>query len=430
MAVLEGSAPVDAGLPSPLRDRMIFIVGAQRSGTNWVERLVTVHPRVATVGTETHLFSHGLAPLVERFHHGAAESPRVGAVYVDRTTLIGAIRDFCDTVFLPHLGAAPAGADRLVERTPVHAFHLDLIGEVYPDAAVLHVVRDGRDVAASLVAQPWGPRTLTEAAIEWSRAVEAVWASRDRLNRFVEIRYEDLLADTRATLSRLYEALGLEADDAVLDAALAEASVWFNVEPTRPVVAEGKWAGTLSPRDLREVTAVAGAALNRAGYACAPAGPPRGGTGGVLTGARRRGRSALGRRAATASRRSTGRVAREVIDTMTAAQPVVDALLGALAARDRAALEALLAPDAALRVGGRPGGAFERGDAARTRLLARLVRDPALEGRLVASDVFTGVPTCGVVLTYRLADGGQVDRTLVVGVRDGFVTRLGWYGGA
>lgn len=46
----------------------------------------------------------------------------------------------------------------------------------------------------------------------------------------------------------------------------------------------------------------------------------------------------------------------------------------------------------------------------------------------MASDVFTGVPTCAVALTYQLADGSQLDRTLVVGIRNGSVTRLAWYG--
>lgn len=48
-------------------------------------------------------------------------------------------------------------------------------------------------------------------------------------------------------MARLYTTRGLEAEPAVLDAALAESEVWFNVEPSRPLVRKGKWAGTLPP---------------------------------------------------------------------------------------------------------------------------------------------------------------------------------------
>ena len=47
---------------------MIFNAGARRSGTYWLQRITCAHPAVAEVPSETYIFSHGIAPLMERFH--------------------------------------------------------------------------------------------------------------------------------------------------------------------------------------------------------------------------------------------------------------------------------------------------------------------------------------------------------------------------
>src|SRR4051794_2982651 len=221
---------------SPLAGRMIFNVGARRSGTLWLQRVVTAHPDVAAVPSETHLFSHGIAPLFERFQHGAMGSTEVGRVYVERDAIVDAVRDLCDTVFAPMLG----GRARLAERTPVHALHVALIAEVYPDAQVVHIIRDGRDVARSIVAQRWGPDGVADAACEWRLAVETARAGAPA-GRYVEVRYEDLHADPDRELRRLYGELGLAIDDAIMRAALAEAAIERNLDPAQSPVGSGKW---------------------------------------------------------------------------------------------------------------------------------------------------------------------------------------------
>ena len=118
---------------------------------------------MAEVPSETHLFSHGIAPLMERFQHEDPASPEVGKVYTERETVIAGLRGLCDAVFEPFAEGRPYVA----ERTPLHVFHLPLIAEVYPDARFVHIIRDGRDAVRSLVAQPWGPATVAEGAEEW-----------------------------------------------------------------------------------------------------------------------------------------------------------------------------------------------------------------------------------------------------------------------
>src|SRR5688572_8976833 len=258
---------------SPLKDRLIFVVGARRSGTNWLQRIVGAHPAVVNVPSETYLFSMGFPPLIERFHHGLVGSGQTGFVYMDRGAMLDGLRDFADSVFAGLRQGLDPAAERIVERTPDHVRHLDLIGDVYPDGRFLHIVRDGRDVARSLRSQPWGPSSIAEAAEEWRSAIEAAQAAAPRLEHYLEVRYEDLLADPRVGIEQVFEWLGLAADAQTVEQSLVEARVRFNVDPQAPAVVEGKWRKEFSPDDVASFDRVAAPTLAALGYPPSAVGP-------------------------------------------------------------------------------------------------------------------------------------------------------------
>ena len=52
---------------SPLRDHVIFIEGAPRSGTTWLQMLLATHPDIAGLEAESHLFNYGLDHLFDNF---------------------------------------------------------------------------------------------------------------------------------------------------------------------------------------------------------------------------------------------------------------------------------------------------------------------------------------------------------------------------
>lgn len=240
---------------------MIFNVGARRSGTYWLQRIVCAHPDVAEVPSETHLFSHGIAPLLERFQFEERGSAEVGRVYADRARLISAVRALCDGVFEEFVEAP---ATRVAERTPLHVYHLPLIAEVYPEARFVHIVRDGRDVARSLVAQEWGPDSISEAAEEWRSSVVAGRAGAAGLGGGVlEVRYEELLRDPRGGVERIYGHLGLAGG---VDAGVAAAGEVANLGGHDARVGAGKWRERWGRRELREFERVAGDLLRELGY--------------------------------------------------------------------------------------------------------------------------------------------------------------------
>ena len=241
---------------------MIFNVGARRSGTYWLQRIVCAHPAVAEVPGETYVFSHGIAPLMERFRHEDPAAQAVGSVYADRAKLIAAVRALCDAVFGEF---ARAGEEHVAERTPWHVLHLPLIAEVYPDARFVHIVRDGRDAVRSIVAQPWGPDDVAGAAEEWRASVTAGLSAVPELGaRLMHVRYEALLADPRSEIERIYAHLEL---DGGIDEALAAAGEVANLGAHDRRVGAGKWRDDWGRRELRAFERVAGDLMRELGYA-------------------------------------------------------------------------------------------------------------------------------------------------------------------
>ncbi len=428
---------------SPLAGRMIFNVGARRSGTFWLQRIVTAHPDVAAVPTESHLFSHGIAPLFERFHHGARSSPQLAAMHVDRDVLLDATRAFCDRI----LGELTEPGQRfLAERTPLHVYHLDLIDAIYPDASFVHIVRDGRDVARSLRSQPWGPVTLTEAAEEWRSSVAAAREARQP-ERLLEVRYEELLARPEDSFRALYEWLGLEVTPAIMKAALVEAKSVANLTASDPRVAATKWRSGASPEELEEIERVAGPLLAELGYESPRPRSAR------LAGGRRRSSGLISRgtqgsralRLRAVRERTREAVARglrrrlnggghrgsaagaEGAQALLEGHEAVDRLLERIHTRRLEGLGDLLDERASVRLVSGDRVWEGRGSAAREALDAALAEDEAFAGRQVRGDVLSGSPSYSAVLTYELPGGERAERLLFVRLRAGRVRELAVY---
>jgi hypothetical protein len=390
---------------SPLRGRMIFGVGSRRSGTFWLQRIITAHPAVSAVGSETHLFSHGIAPLAERFHHAALGSAQVGSTFIERAALLDALRDFCDAVFAPML---EPGKERLAERTPLHALHTGLIGDIYPDGRIVHIIRDGRDVVRSLLAQQWGPANVAEGAREWRAAIETARAGAGDSSRYLEVRYEDLHTDPANRIAGLYHWLGLPVDDAILEHALTEAKVERNLDPKGTPAGSGKWRSVFTPEDLAAFEEVAGDVLDDLGYERLQAlgTRPR-----VGLRARLRRNGANGHAAAGDDGLAPLAAAGEYAGDEVEAQRHIDALLDAFHTAPERAGD-LLGDGATVRV---VDGTHERaagGDGARELLVAVLREDAALRGRQVRGDVHPEPPLFTVMLRYETPQGAA-DRVLV-----------------
>jgi hypothetical protein len=243
---------------APLRreQRLIFVVGSPRSGTTFLGQ---------TLGKQ-----RGVVDLDEVQPLKAAIPGLVGLPEGEQARRF---RRTLETVRNLGLVAHLRG----VEQTPETSFVLGAALRAYPEARVVHMLRDGRDVVCSLLERGWlsvsragaddahqaygaHPRFWVEperreefpqvsdarrAAWAWRRYVEAARARADE--RVLEVRYEEL----PQSAERLAEHLGLDA------ARLAEALAAAHTQSV------GRWRRDLTEQQVADVEAEAGFLLPR-----------------------------------------------------------------------------------------------------------------------------------------------------------------------
>ena len=127
--------------------------------------------------------------------------------------------DYADAVRSVYVAyAASHDADRYGDKTPPFVLHMELLAGLFPETRFVHVDRDGRDVARSLVQTSFAADRLARAAEVWQRRVTAGRASGVRLGpeRHLEIRYESLVGEPAATLHSVCTFLELEFVDEML----------------------------------------------------------------------------------------------------------------------------------------------------------------------------------------------------------------------
>ncbi len=187
--------------------------------------------------------------------------------------------------------ADAAGKPRWGDKTPGSLTRIKRIARALPEARFVHIVRDGRDVAVSLSAAYFGPRTPAAAAQRWVDGIAKGRADGAKVGYYREVRYEDLVRDPEPILREVCDFIELPWDRSMLDyhrrapARLAEidrglrAGAREEAVPARqrtailaraaqPPQADriGRWRSDLAPEDLRAVNAVAGDLLAQLGY--------------------------------------------------------------------------------------------------------------------------------------------------------------------
>ncbi|CCG03647.1 sulfotransferase family protein [Blastococcus saxobsidens] len=206
--------------------RRIFVVGCPRSGTTLLQSFLAAHPDIHSF-PETHVFHRLRAPRGLRRAAGLAAAgatqrldDAAGWLGVPRARpLLPTVRRH-GAAFLAMADAAARkhGAGAWVEKTPANLYALDLIERLVPGALVVHIVRDGADVVASLcaVAGNWGTTYSVDTAIDqWTECIAITDRYRGR-ERHSVVGYDRLVRDPEGTLTELCAALGLPYTEAMI----------------------------------------------------------------------------------------------------------------------------------------------------------------------------------------------------------------------
>lgn len=282
--------PEPAGAAAP----PVIVLGVRRSGTTLL-RVMLDRSSVLAVPDESYF-----VPQLAARHRGAVDP----AAFLDDLRRVRRLRDLGiepDDV-APRLRAgmtageaiaavfetvaAAQGKARWGDKTPLYMQYLGLLERLFPDALFVHLVRDGRDAALSYLAvppgimtEPWGhPRDARGFACLWRTEVSAARDLGGRVgrDRYLELRYEDLVAEPAAVLRRVCAFAGIPFEDEMLgyvgSVDLADKPHQQRLaEPPTPGVRD--WRAEMAPADVRAFESVAGDLLQGLGYEVRASGP-------------------------------------------------------------------------------------------------------------------------------------------------------------
>ncbi len=270
-----------------------FILGCPRSGTTLLQILIDSHPDIA-IPPESFIFDR-FGPILHTYGSLADPANRLAlaadiladerirdwSLTATPEQLRARARDpgaagLIDAVF--SLYAEQSGKTRWGDKTPQHALCLTALLAVFPQARLIHLVRDGRDVAESTARIPIGPSSILAIARRWKRYMDTVRDAAAGLppDQFLEIRFEDLVRDPAGVRRRILEFLGeddsrcppIDQELPQTDTRNRSAGYAHHASLRTAITASkiGVFKNAFPPRQIELFEAVAGDALLRHGY--------------------------------------------------------------------------------------------------------------------------------------------------------------------
>ena len=279
-----------------------FVVGVARSGTTLLRMMLDAHPALA-IPPETHF----IPKLIKACEDPGADA-RENAIallrghrrwpdfqldadelsrrfdQIEPFSAGEALRAFYSSY------AADQRKERWGDKTPGYARRMRKIESVLPEAHFIHLIRDGRDVTLSQLEVHHGAESVEGAAKNWVGGIEKARRNAGRVRNYIEVRYEDLVAEPEPVLRRICAFIALPFDDAMLsyheraDERMSEIARDFDRQGESAISAEvrasqhsrvasppqtaraGRWRTEMSETDRKAFEAVAADLLADLGY--------------------------------------------------------------------------------------------------------------------------------------------------------------------
>jgi len=277
--------PDDTDVDSPF----VFIVGCGRSGTTMLRSMFDSHPDIAIPGESGFIwrrrkrYEGGDGFDAGRFADYLLEHRRFRRWGIEPSAVQSALLDPAPTTYADalrivyRLYADTRDKERYGDKTPGHVLRIPLLTELFPESRIIHLVRDGRNVALSYMdIKEWGPSKVAEVALYWKKRVQR--GRRDGLalgqERYQEVTYESLVEDPESQLRRLAAFAGLAYHDSMMHYFERAGEVLTTeLHPHRhqglykpPTKGLRDWRTKMHADDVARFEAIAGTALEQFGY--------------------------------------------------------------------------------------------------------------------------------------------------------------------
>ncbi len=254
-------------------NKPIFILGAPRSGTTFLASLlekteygapfethfITKYYKKLTEYGDINVYQNFSRLLTDILNERAVSQWRLSFDHEQFFKELGAKFTYSQLVNKICLKASgQKGFNAWGDKTPNYLKDIDILYELFPDSKYIYIVRDGRDVALSLLEKDWGPNNIYYCA--------RYWVSLNRDNKYInalassknlyQLQYEDLLDNVEEYVKEIYSFLNVEYDQVELvELANTVKSGNYN-----------KWKKHMTPRQINTFDRVASCTLKRFGY--------------------------------------------------------------------------------------------------------------------------------------------------------------------
>ncbi len=269
-----------------------MFVGCGRSGTTLVRAIFDSHSQLAVthhaqfivaMGRRRHRYESRTGLDTERFLADLVASHRFAHLQLTadevRARLDTPVPDLASGLRrVLALYAERQGKPRYADKTPGHVTRIALLSGLFPEARFVHIIRDGRNSWVGYRDRGFGPKTVADAAFNWKgrvlrgrRAGLALGA-----DRYLEVRYEDLVEKPGPTLEPVCSFLDLAFEPSMLDYHRRADTVLAGLESAdrkdfenlfRPLTTGMRdWHTEMSGEEQRTFDAIAGDLLAELGY--------------------------------------------------------------------------------------------------------------------------------------------------------------------
>ena len=232
----------------------IFIIGAMGSGTTLLRLMLDSHEHIAIPHETGFMRAYKSMQFIPFKWTGGNWAKRLGWT---KEELDEELRTFFDRIFMRY--ATQHGKQRWGEKTPLHTWHVDAMARVFPDAVFVGLVRHpGASTTSNMKRFSHG---VAHMVLHYNRYTKEVARQAMRHpDRFVVLRYEDLVLNPEPVMRELLEWLGEPWSDRVLQHHEVQADRGGRIEgksrPDEPVDSSriDKWARTVADADRRAMT--------------------------------------------------------------------------------------------------------------------------------------------------------------------------------
>ena len=322
------NAPTDAGTGPPI----FFVVGVAKSGTSWLMSTLNAHPEILCKGEgrffagswrQKHFDPARRTHLLPSSMHHALLTSEFLKLWLERSvwTRGGVVEEqIADLARLiirhfMHKELAKSGKKIVGDKTPLQSDdYVEEIHRICPEAKIIHIIRDGRDAAVSMMHHMWnrsskwdGAQVLSDADTElrdayrrepekvletgiftekrlrtfahnWNARLSKTMEDGRRLfgEDYTEVRFEDLLERPEAEIGRLARFLGVDTSDGVIEQTVAKTTFEELSRGRKPGEEDpssfyrkgvaGDWKAYFTARDRRIFEEEAGGLLSSLGY--------------------------------------------------------------------------------------------------------------------------------------------------------------------